>query len=169
MTDPSLTSAPSALLPIRPSWDHYFMKIATDVATRATCPRKHVGAVIVRDKRILSTGYNASPRRMPHCTDVGCELKDLGGRESCVRTIHAEANAVAQAAQNGVSIEGATIYTTGVAVLRLLEAHPELRHQQGRVRQVIRRTVRHVRGVDEVPDGRRGERGLLRVREREDR
>lgn len=96
----------------RPSWDTYFMRVATDVATRATCPRKHVGAVIVRDKRILSTGYNGSPRNMPHCTEVGCELKNLGGRDSCVRTIHAEANAIAQAAQNGVSIDGATVYTT---------------------------------------------------------
>jgi dCMP deaminase len=96
----------------RPSWDQYFMKIATDVATRATCPRKHVGAVIVRDKRILSTGYNGSPRGMPHCMQVGCEMRDLGGRQSCVRTIHAEANAVAQAAENGVSIASSTIYTT---------------------------------------------------------
>ncbi len=96
----------------RPPWDVYFMRLATDVATRATCPRKHVGAVIVRDKRILSTGYNGSPRGMYHCVDVGCELKDMGGRQSCVRTIHAEANAIAQAALNGVSVEGATIYTT---------------------------------------------------------
>jgi dCMP deaminase len=98
----------------RSSWDTYFMKLAVDVATRATCPRKHVGAIIVRDKRVLATGYNGSPRGMPHCSEegIGCELKDLGGRMSCVRTIHAEANAIAQAAQNGVSVDSATVYTT---------------------------------------------------------
>ncbi len=93
---------------IRPSWDEYFMNIAEQVATRATCDRKHVGAVIVRDKVILSTGYNGSPRGMAHCDEVGHEI--IEGH--CVRTVHAEANAIAQAAKNGVSIEGATIYTT---------------------------------------------------------
>lgn len=93
-------------------WDQYFMRIAVQVATRATCNRKHVGAVIVRDKTILSTGYNGSPRGLPHCDDADHELKEMGGRKSCVRTVHAEANAIAQAARTGTAIEGAELYTT---------------------------------------------------------
>ena len=92
----------------RVSWDVYFMNIARQVATRATCERKHVGAVIVRDKTILSTGYNGSIRGLPHCDEVGHMLED----DHCVRTVHAEANAICQAARNGVRIEGADIYTT---------------------------------------------------------
>ena len=84
------------------------MQIASDVATRATCDRKHIGAVIVRDKVILSTGYNGAPRGMAHCDDEGHEIVE----GHCVRTVHAEANAVAQAAKNGISIDGATLYTT---------------------------------------------------------
>lgn len=96
----------------RSTWDEYFLKIAVEVATRATCDRKHVGAVIARDKTILSTGYNGSVRGLAHCDDHGHMMKEMGGRESCVRTIHAEANAIAQAARNGVRLEGGTIYTT---------------------------------------------------------
>src|SRR5215468_9750863 len=92
----------------RSSWDQYFMDIATQVATRSTCDRKHVGAVIVRDKTILSTGYNGSIRGMPHCDDVGHLMED----GHCVGTVHAEANAIIQSAKNGVRIEGAEIYTT---------------------------------------------------------
>ncbi len=92
----------------RPSWDEYFMQIANDVATRATCDRKHVGAVIVRNKAILSTGYNGAPRGLSHCDDVGHEMWE----GHCIRTVHAEANAVAQAARHGTALEGATIYTT---------------------------------------------------------
>lgn len=92
----------------RPGWDRYFMEIAKVVATRATCNRKHIGAVIVKDKVILSTGYNGSPRGMDHCDDIGHELVE----GHCVRTVHAEANAVAQAAKNGVSINESTLYTT---------------------------------------------------------
>ncbi len=84
------------------------MKIAEQVATRSTCDRKHVGAVIVRDRTILSTGYNGSLRGAPHCNDVGCEMEN----GHCVRTIHAEANAVAQAARNGVRIDGGEAYIT---------------------------------------------------------
>ena len=97
---------------LRPSWAQYFMAIAFDVATRATCDRKHVGAVIVRNKQLLSSGYNGAPRGLPHCDDVGHELRDMGGRQSCVRTVHAEANAIAQAARHGVAIDGGTLYTT---------------------------------------------------------
>lgn len=98
----------------RVGWDKYFMNIAAEVATRATCDRRHVGAVIVRDKVILSTGYNGSVRGTPHCDDVGhmMEFDPNRGMESCVRTVHAEANAIAQAAKNGVMIDGGTIYTT---------------------------------------------------------
>ena len=92
----------------RVDWDEYFMNIAREVSTRSTCDRKFVGAVIVRDKTILSTGYNGSIRKMPHCSEVG-HLMDHG---HCVATIHAEANAIIQAAKNGVRIDGGTIYTT---------------------------------------------------------
>lgn len=92
----------------RSSWDEYFMAIAMQVATRATCDRKHVGSVIVRDRQILSTGYNGSIRGLDHCDDVG-HLMDHG---HCVRTVHAEANAITQAARNGVRLEGADIYVT---------------------------------------------------------
>ena len=93
---------------MRPSWDQYFMDIAKQVATRATCDRKHVGAVIVRDRVILSTGYNGSVKGMKHCDEVGHMMED----GHCVRTVHSEANAIIQAAKNGISIVGATIYCT---------------------------------------------------------
>ena len=84
------------------------MRIATEVASRATCDRKHVGAVIVRDKCILATGYNGSIRGLGHCNEEGHLMED----GHCVRTIHAETNAVIQAARNGVRIDGASIYVT---------------------------------------------------------
>ncbi len=84
------------------------MNIAREVATRSTCDRKHVGAVIVRDKSILATGYNGSVRGLPHCDDEG-HLMEEG---HCVRTVHAEANAIVQAARNGMRIDGAGIYVT---------------------------------------------------------
>ncbi|NBD12159.1 MULTISPECIES: dCMP deaminase family protein [Corallococcus] len=92
----------------RGNWDQYFMDIALQVATRATCDRKHVGAVLVRDKTILSTGYNGAIRGLPHCDEVGHMMEN----GHCVATVHAEANAIIQAAKNGVRIDGATIYTT---------------------------------------------------------
>lgn len=93
---------------IRVSWDRYFMNLAVQAATRSTCPRKAVGAVIVRDRAVLATGYNGSIRGLPHCTDVGCLM--VNGH--CVRTVHAEANAILQAAKHGVRLEGAEIYVT---------------------------------------------------------
>lgn len=93
---------------VRPSWDEYFLEIAKVVSKRSTCDRANVGAVIARNKVILSTGYNGAPRGLPHCDDVGHEIVD----GHCIRTIHAEANAIAQAARNGASVEGATIYLT---------------------------------------------------------
>ncbi len=92
----------------RVEWHDYFMSIAEQVATRSTCDRKNVGAVIVRDKVILSTGYNGSLRGAPHCDDVGHDMEN----GHCVRTMHAEANAVAQAAKNGVNINHSEIYVT---------------------------------------------------------
>lgn len=92
----------------RASWDEYFMAIARQVASRSTCDRKFVGAVIVRDRMILATGYNGSIRGLPHCDEVG-HLMEAG---HCVRTVHAEANAIAQAARNGVRVEGGDVYVT---------------------------------------------------------
>jgi dCMP deaminase len=92
----------------RVGWHEYFMKIAEQVATRSTCDRKHIGAVIVRDKTILSTGYNGSLRGAPHCDEAGHDM-DNG---HCVRTVHAESNAVAQAAKNGVAIDDSELYVT---------------------------------------------------------
>ena len=92
----------------RISWKNYFMNIAREVATRSTCSRKHVGAVIVRDKTILSTGYYGSIKGLPHCDDAGCDMVD----GHCVRTSHAEANAIVQAAKNGVGIDQSKIYVT---------------------------------------------------------
>ena len=92
----------------RVSWEQYFMNIAHEVATRSTCDRKNVGAVIVREKSILSTGYNGSLQGLPHCDEVGHEMEN----GHCVRTIHAEANAIVQAARNGIRIEDAEIFIT---------------------------------------------------------
>ena len=101
----------------RPSWQQYFMTITRQVAERSTCLRAKVGAVIVRDKNILATGYNGAPSGLPHCTEVGCliyESRDPNGElvENCFRTIHAEINAITQAAKNGSSIRDAEIYVT---------------------------------------------------------
>jgi dCMP deaminase len=93
---------------VRVSWDEYFMNIAREVSTRSTCDRKFVGAVIVRDKSILATGYNGSIRGLPHCDEDGHLMED----GHCVRTVHAEANAIVQAARNGVRIDGSMIYVT---------------------------------------------------------
>ena len=92
----------------RVSWEKYFMNIATEVATRSTCDRKHVGAVIVRGKTILSTGYNGSIKGLDHCDDVGHDMDN----DHCVRTIHAEANAIVQAAKHGINIDQSEIYVT---------------------------------------------------------
>jgi dCMP deaminase len=94
--------------PNRPSWDDYFMQITFEVAKRSTCPRAAVGAVIVRDKRILTTGYNGSPAGLPHCTEVGCLMVN----DHCVRTLHAEQNAIIQGALHGVDVSRSTIYVT---------------------------------------------------------
>ena len=92
----------------RIDWSTYFMNFAKEVSSRSTCDRKHVGAVIVRDKTILSTGYNGSIKGLQHCDEIGHEMVD----GHCLRTTHAEANAIVQAAKNGVSINNAEIYVT---------------------------------------------------------
>lgn len=101
---------------MRPTWDEYFMDIARLVQTRSTCMRRQVGAVLVKDKRILSTGYNGAPRNCSHCTDIGCLRQKLnipsGERHELCRALHAEQNAIAQAAEHGISVQGATIYVT---------------------------------------------------------
>jgi dCMP deaminase len=100
----------------RPSWDEYFMKITRLVAERSTCLRRKVGAIIVKDKRIISTGYNGAPRNLSHCLEVGClrEQMDIpsGERHEMCRGAHAEQNAIIQAASSGVSMEGAAMYCT---------------------------------------------------------
>ena len=96
----------------RPSWEVYFLRMARLVATRATCPRRQVGAVLVRDNRILATGYNGAVRGAPHCADAGCILVRNGDRESCVRAVHAEMNALLQCALNGVSRRDAVMFCT---------------------------------------------------------
>lgn len=100
----------------RPPWDDYFMQITHDVATRSTCLRRQVGAIIVKDKRILTTGYNGAPTTISHCTAETCIRAKLnvpsGERHELCRGLHAEQNAIIQASQHGVSINGATIYVT---------------------------------------------------------
>jgi dCMP deaminase len=98
---------------MRPDWNTYFMNMARVASTRGTCDRKKVGAVIVsQDNHLISTGYNGAPRGWPSCDEVGHELMDVNGRQSCQRTIHAEENAILQAARKGVSVSFTMIYTT---------------------------------------------------------
>jgi len=100
---------------IRPTWDEYFMEIANTVAKRATCDRGRSGCVIARGKQLLVTGYVGSPNGMPHCDDVGHQMKktiheDGSVTNHCVRTVHAEQNAICQAAKLGIALEGSTLY-----------------------------------------------------------
>lgn len=125
---------------VRPSLDVYFMSIAQATAARSTCPRAAVGCVLVRDKHILSTGHNGSMAGAAHCSDIGC--LNLGG--GCCRTIHAEVNAIIQAARHGVSTIGATAYCThspcracmgalvnaGIVAIRYLEEYRISEHLQ---------------------------------------
>ncbi len=101
---------------VRPSWDRYFMDIAQVAANRSNCSRRHVAAVIVRDKQIISTGYNGTPRGIKNCSDGGCprcnsDVPSGEGLGQCLCS-HAEENAIVQAAYNGIMVKGATIYTT---------------------------------------------------------
>ncbi len=100
----------------RPSWDEYFMRLARDVAERSTCMRRHVGAILVKNKRILATGYNGAPSGLRHCEEIGCirekENVPSGERHELCRGLHAEMNAFLQAALHGVSTQDAVLYTT---------------------------------------------------------
>lgn len=101
---------------MRPSWDEYFMEITKVVATRSTCLRRQVGAIIVKDKRIIATGYNGAPQGLLHCVDTGCMRQKLGipsgERHELCMGLHAEQNALIQAAYHGVSVKGGTVYST---------------------------------------------------------
>lgn len=106
---------PKAPLSVRPSWDEYFLKLADTVASRATCDRGRSGCVIVKDRQILVTGYVGSPRGLAHCDEIGHLLKkviheDGSITQHCVRTVHAEQNAITQAARRGIALEGSTLY-----------------------------------------------------------
>jgi dCMP deaminase len=95
---------------MRPSWDEYFLKLAMLASERATCPRMHCGCVLVKDRYVLSTGYNGSLPGTPHCEDAGCLIVD----NHCVRTNHAEMNAICQAARHGAGLQGTTAYVTNM-------------------------------------------------------
>lgn len=117
MTDPAdHESHASGAVRRRPSWHEYFLQLAVQAATRSTCLRRQVGAVLVRDKRLLATGYNGAPRGVAHCLDIGCLREQLGvpsgERHELCRAIHAEQNAIIQAAVHGVAIDGAILYCT---------------------------------------------------------
>jgi dCMP deaminase len=102
----------------RPSWKEYFMEIALLVARRSTCRRRRVGAIVVRDKRVLATGYNGAPAGLPHCLDTGCLREEMGvpsgERHELCRGLHAEQNVIIQAAYHGVSIKDGTLYCTNL-------------------------------------------------------
>ena len=100
---------------VRPTWDEYFMEVCRAIAKRATCDRGRSGCVIARDNQLLVTGYVGAPRGLPHCDDVGHQFKKVQHEDGsisqhCVRTVHAEQNAICQAAKRGISIDGATLY-----------------------------------------------------------
>ena len=102
---------------VRPSWDEYFLKVAMLVSERATCPRMHCGCVLVKDKQILSTGYNGSIPGDGHCEDDGCMIVD----NHCIRTIHAEMNAILQCSSHGISTQGSTAYITNMPCTNVLK------------------------------------------------
>ena len=125
----------------RPSWKEYFMGIASLVAKRSTCRRRRVGAIVVRDKRILATGYNGAPAGLPHCLDTGCLREEMeipsGERHELCRGLHAEQNVIIQAAYHGVSIKGGTLYCTNlpcsICAKMLINAGVQRNHLSGRV------------------------------------
>ncbi len=144
------------------SWHQYFMTITRQVAERSTCNRAKVGAVIVRDKSILATGYNGAPAGMPHCTEVGCliyESKTPNGdtEENCFRTIHAEINAIAQAAKNGSTIKEAAIYITHTPCIHCLKVlvntgirniYYEIPYKLHTLEEILRATKVHLEKVE---------------------
>ena len=144
----------------RPDWESYFMEIAQIVSKRSTCLRRAVGAVLVKDKQILATGYNGTPKGLPHCEEVGCLREQLnvpsGQMHELCRGIHAEQNSVIQAAVNGVSISGSTLYCThqpcvvcskiliNAGIKRIVYANPypdklaaEMMHEAGNIEMIV--------------------------------
>jgi len=127
----------------RPSWDEYFLEISDLVSRRATCLRRQVGALIVKDKRILATGYNGTPKGLPHCYEIGCLREELkipsGERHELCRGLHAEQNALLQASLHGVSVKDSMLYCTnqpciicakmiinaGIKEIVMLEGYPD--------------------------------------------
>ena len=146
----------------RLGWDQYFMQICRVVAQRSTCNRAAVGAVIVRDRTILATGYNGAPAGLPHCTEVGCLIytsttPDGEVEENCFRTIHAEINAIAQAAKNGVAIAGSDIYITHSPCIHCLKViintgirrvFYERPYKLERIRELVEQSGVHLEHVD---------------------
>jgi dCMP deaminase len=148
---------------IRPSWEEYFMEIARLVARRSTCLRRQVGAVVVKDKNILATGYNGTPSGIAHCSVVGCLRQKLGvpsgERHELCRGLHAEQNAIIQAAKHGVNIAEATLYCTnspciicskmiinaGVKRIVYFEGYPDTLSLE-----MLRESAIEVRSFDEV-------------------
>lgn len=130
-------------MPGRPSWDEYFIEITRQVATRSTCLRRQVGAVIVKDKRILATGYNGAPSGFAHCSETGCLREQLGipsgERQEICRGLHAEQNAIIQAALHGVSVAGADIYITHQPCITC-------------AKMIINAGIRKVIALDSYPD-----------------
>jgi len=128
---------------LRPSWDEYFLEMARLVAKRSTCLRRSVGAVLVKDKRILATGYNGAPRGLKHCAQLGCMRQKLkipsGERHELCRALHAEQNALIQASLYGISVKGSTLYATnqpcvicakmlinaGIGEIVIIEGYPD--------------------------------------------
>ena len=116
---------------MRPDWDSYFMEIAYVVAKRSTCLRRQIGALLVKDKHILATGYNGAPSGLAHCAEVGCLREQLGvpsgERHELCRALHAEQNAIIQAAVQGISVDGSTLYCTtsprSLCAKMLINAH----------------------------------------------
>ncbi len=131
----------------RTSWDDYFLQIAATVASRATCDRLHVGCVLVRDRTILATGFNGAPRGLAHCDDIG----HLMIEGHCVRTVHAELNALAHAAREGTRVAGAVAYVThevcrlcffpliNAGIVRVVFAHASPNHTDPIVRDAAQR------------------------------
>lgn len=159
-------SGEESSLPSRPDWDSYFLELASQVGTRATCDRGRSGCVIVRDRQILCTGYVGSPPGLEHCDDVGHLLRqvideDSVARTHCVRTIHAEQNALLQAAKTGVSLAGATLYCTmepcrtcamfiaSVGIARVIAAHRY--HAGADSRVILGRAGVALEAFDEAP------------------
>ncbi len=145
----------------RLTWDQYFMTITQQVAERSTCNRAKVGAVIVRDRNILATGYNGAPVGMPHCTEAGCliyESKTPYGEveQNCFRTIHAEINAIAQAAKNGSNIKDSSIYVTHTPCIHCIKVlvntgiktvYYELPYKLDTLEEILRNTQVHMEKV----------------------